>query len=127
MTRETTEQRGKRIAGELRAATADAAGVLKDMRAVIREVRELLPVAARMAVASELLPHLEAMQQRIMQGITAAETEISNRFNETSEGLEALMNDFVARGNLYKLGMPVVEGVKAVEEIIENAKRATRK
>lgn len=127
MTRETTEQRGERIAAELREATAVAAGVLKDMRAVIREVRELLPVAARMAVASELLPHLEAMQQRIMQGITAAETEISNRFNETSEGLEALMNDFVARGNLYKLGMPVVEGVKAVEEIIENAKRATRK
>lgn len=126
MTKETTDQRGERIAAELREATAEAAGVLKDMRAVIREVRELLPRAARMAVASELLPHLQAMQQRLTDTILTAETEIKDRFNETSEGLEALFNDAFARGNVYKLGSPVVEGVKATEALIEDAKRATR-
>lgn len=126
MTKETTDKRGERIAAELRAATSEAAGVLKDLRATISEVRALLPVAARMAVASELLPHLEAMQQSITDTIYAAELEVRNRFNETSEDVEALMNDMVARGNIYKLGMPVVAGTKAVEKMIKDAKRATR-
>ena len=127
MTRESTEERAARILGELRAATAQAGGVIKDLRALVREVRELLPAEAHAAVARELVPALEGFSVRLTTVMHAAEVEIKDRFNETSEGLEALLNDAVARGNLYKVGMPVVEGVKAVEGIIENAKRATRR
>jgi hypothetical protein len=121
---ETSTERGERIAAELREATAVAAGVIKDMRALVREVRQLLPGEARAAVARELVPSLDAFSVQLTQTIYAAETQIMERFNETGEGLEALLNDLVQRGNLYKIGHPVVEGVDAVTQIIEDAKRA---
>lgn len=40
MTRESPEARAERILGELRAATAEAAGVVKDLERVIRLARE---------------------------------------------------------------------------------------
>lgn len=126
MKKEFPEDRGIRIAAELRAATSEAAGVLKDLRAAISEVRELLPAAAAGAVAAQLLPVLETWDTTLTQAIHASEVEIANRFNETGAALEALMDDFAARGNIYKVGMPVVEGVEAVKGIINKAKRATR-
>lgn len=124
MRSETSTERAERIIRELREATSEAAGVLKDMRALVREVRELLPVEARQAVARELAPSLDGFSVQLVQTIHKAETQIMERFNETGEGLEALLNDLVERGNLYKIGHPVVEGVDAVQEIIDDARRA---
>jgi hypothetical protein len=121
---ETSTERSERIINELREATREAAGVLKDMRALVREVCELLPGEAHAAVARELVPSLEAFSVQLTQAVYAAETQIMERFNETGEGLEALLNDLVQRGNLYKIGHPVVEGVDAVTEIIQDARRA---
>jgi hypothetical protein len=127
MSKETAVERAQRITLELRAATSEGAAMLKDMRALLREVRSLLPAQAAAAVAGQVLPALESFNEQLTATITAAETEIATRFNETTEALDALMSDFAARGNIYRVGMPVVEGVKAVEEIINAAKHATRK
>ncbi len=122
MPAEGTEARAVRITTELRAATSEAAGLLKDMRAMIREMRTVLPEEAHAAVACQLGPTLDAFSVHLTQTVLRAETEIKDRFNETSEGLEALLQDLVDRGNLYKIGHPIVEGVDAVESLIKEVR-----
>lgn len=122
---ESAEERAQRIIAELRAATSDAAGVAKDLRALVKEVRESLPMQARAEVARVLVPAIEGFSEQLTQTIHAAEVEVKDRFNETSAGIRAVLQDLVARGLLYELGSPVVEGVEAVEAMIKDARRAT--
>ena len=126
MKSETSTERAERIVRELRAVTTEAAGVLKDLRALVKEVRNLLPAEAHDAVARELIPSLESFSVMLVGTIHAAEVEIKDRFNETAEGIEALMMDLVHSGQIYKLGSPEVQGSKAVQALIDEAKRRNR-
>lgn len=97
--------------------------MVKDLTAATAEAKRATAALADTAVADSLMPVVRQWQERIDKRIMDAEVEIRDRFNETSTGLEALMQDFVDRGNVYKVGMPVVEGVVAVQAMIDDVLR----
>lgn len=63
MTREDPAERAERITRELREATAEAAGVLKDLQAVIRSARAQVDEYAAKEVSDVMNAHLQRTQQ----------------------------------------------------------------
>lgn len=127
MTRaESAEQRAERIARELREATREAAGVLSDVRSVILELRSLIPSEARDAVYRLLSPALAQLADAITTTVHQAQVEVTKEFNETEERLTALLRDLEKSGNVYSVGMPVVEGVKAVDKLLKDVVERNR-
>lgn len=116
-------ERAERILGELREATAEAAGVLKDMNAALAAARPVVQGLAREQITADVLPVLEQLRRDVVDACHAAQIEIRNEFNDTSAKLEAMLDDLVSSGNIYKLGMPAVEGVKAVDKLIEDVQK----
>lgn len=69
---ESAEERAVRIAAELRAATSEAAGVLKDLHAVIRSAREQIDAHA--------VESLSVMLDRYSAAGVAMLTEQNDKF-----------------------------------------------
>ena len=67
MTREDPLERAQRITRELRAATAEAAGVLKDLRATLRGAHEMVDAYAASEVSAVMNTHLQTCQDNVDQ------------------------------------------------------------
>lgn len=63
MARETSVERAQRLVGELREASAEAAGVLKDLQALIRSARAMADEYAAHQVQDVMNAHLRRCQQ----------------------------------------------------------------
>lgn len=63
MTREDPQARAERITAELRAATAEAAGVLKDLTAVIKSAIDMVDKYAAHEVSRVMNAHLRRAQE----------------------------------------------------------------
>ena len=124
--KESPEARAGRLIAELRAATSEAAGMLKDLRAALTQARTIVPTLVSTHLLNQVVPVLQAFDEQLTETLHATDLEIRDRFNNTSNELEAVLNDLVKTGNIYKLGMPIVEGSENVRKMIKEVVERNR-
>lgn len=88
--------RAERIAGELRAATAEAAGVLKDLTAAIRRARAQVDEYAAHEVERVMKLHLDTCQAAVDQWYKDMVANV-NQINERFTVAEGQMTERLAR------------------------------
>lgn len=117
--KESPEARAERLTAELRAATSEAAGMLKDAKAMIKQVREMLPAEVDTMMVERIQPVMGDHVGVITQIIQAVETEMVARFNRTQKQLSDLMHAFLETGHIIEITDVTYERVKKVDDLLE--------
>jgi hypothetical protein len=97
---ETPDERAERLIRELKAATSGAAGVLSDLRAAIRDGRELIPTLGRESAQRALDERLPRMYEQLTETMKAAENRIVDVFNADQRRLEDIANVLMSRASV---------------------------
>lgn len=121
MSRETPEARAARILAELRAATVEAAGVLKDLQAAARKARGQVDEYLHSEVENTLNGYVRQVEEHGLRVLKLASAEVNrvsqNAVNRATETIEAatgiqMLADAVAkeiaRHTVYVDGEPQI-------------------
>lgn len=111
MPAESPEARAARITAELRAATAEAAGVLKDLTAARHEAVKVTASLATDAITNTIESLLGPRLERIGLRIDELDAQIVARFNESMIALQAHIEHLIKTN-----GTLIIDSYKTTRE-----------
>jgi hypothetical protein len=114
VTRESPDQRAERILAELRAATSEAAGVLKDLRAAQKSAREQVDDYLGKGVQDALnfykaevervgQHYMDLYKKDLTEHLTGWTAVVQNEISRTAifkESVDAILNELLKRENM---------------------------
>lgn len=110
MSRETPEQRAERILAELRAATTEAAGVLKDLQHAIKSAR----ATVEQYTHDEVQKSLDGYTAQWQQAADGFHAEMKADITEHITGWTAVLKNDISRTAIFK------EAVDAILAELQN-------
>lgn len=115
MSRETPEQRAERILADLRAATAEAAGVTKDLTRVIASARATI----EQYLHSEVQSALDGYTRQWQEGADAFHAEMKADITEHLTNWHAVVHNEISRQAIFKDAVHSI--LQELQKISENA------
>lgn len=117
MTKETTDQRGERIAAELRAATREAAGVLKDMQSTLAKARDLVDRYAATRIEEVMNGYLKQCQAAVDGWNTDMQADVNRLQQKAAEVKQHLLDTL---GDLYDIKITETHEVPGVPDAVRH-------